>query len=200
MTVPAVVAVVGGVLAAVWSGLILRLWVGWIHVPGHPNRAVFGRPVGVILALVAPPLLLSLPWLAEGPAWARPAFIGIWLALFLIVLGLNAEDIRDATARRRRVHYTDISLRVTRRRVAFMLATFCWLGLLIAGAVTFLLALMWLAPPSPDDEGARFIDAVALAAGAFAGMIVAARVARALLVRVGRVSPTEADALTRERD
>jgi len=78
MTVPAVVAVVGGVLAALWSGLILRLWVGWIHVPGHPNRAVFGRPVGVVLALVAPPLLLSLPWLAEGPAWARATCIGIW--------------------------------------------------------------------------------------------------------------------------
>ena len=115
----------------------------------------------------------------------------------LIFIGLNAEEARDATAGRRHVGYAEISLRVTRRRVAFMLATFCYLGLLIGGAVVGLLILVLLAPNR--EGGAGFIEGIAVALGAFTGMLLSVRVARRLLLRVGRVSPAEARLLTRER-
>jgi hypothetical protein len=188
-----------GVLAAAWSGLVLRVYVGWGQVPGHGLRREISRALGVALAFVAPPVLLYVPWLAGGPGWSRALFVTVWLALFLIFVGLNAEEARDATAGRRHVRSAEISLRVTRRRVAFMLATLCYLALLIGGAVLGLLVLLLIAPARDPEGGAGFSEAIAVALGAFAGMVLSVRVARRLLISVGRVSPAEARLLTRER-
>jgi len=195
----AAVAVGCGVLAAAWSGMVLRVYAAWGQAPGHALRREVSRALGVALAFVAPPLLLYVPWLAGGPGWSRVLFVTVWLALFESFIGLNVEEARDATAGRRHVGYSEISLRVTRRRAAFMLATFCYLGLLITGAVIALFVVVLVAPNSDPESGARFIDGLAVALGAFAGMLLSVRVARALLIRVGRVAPPEARLLTRER-
>ena len=49
------------------------------------------------------------------------------------------------------------------------------------------------------EAGVGFVHALAVALGAFAGMLLSVRVARRLLIRVGRVPPAEARLLTRER-
>ena len=179
---------------------MLRGYVAWGCVPGRELRASVSFAVAVALVFVAPPAALAvIPGLAHAPVGATVLFVLVWLTLFVAFLGLNGEEVRTARALERRVGYYELSLRVTRRRLAFMLALFACLGLILLGAVTGPLLVVLVMPPPPGQDSARAIDLAALLAGLFAGMVCAWRVIRRVLARVGRMSAGEVAALTKER-
>jgi len=119
--------------------------------------------------------------------------------LLVAFLGLNGEEVRTARRLERRVGYYELSLRVTRRRLAFMLALFSYLVLVILGAITGLVLVILLAPPPPGQDSARVIDIAGILGGFFGGMLGAWAVVRRLLARVGRMRPDDVAALTKSR-
>ena len=194
----AAVAVACGLAAAAWSVTMLRGYVAWGCVPGRHLRASVSFAVAVALVFVAPPAALSvIPGLAQAPVWTKVLFVLVWLTLFVAFLGLNGEEVRTARALERRVGYYELSPRVTRRRLAFMLALFTFLGLILLGAVIGPLLVALVMPPPPGQDSARVIDIVALLAGLFVGMVCAWRVIRRVFARVGRMSAEEVAALTK---
>ena len=196
----AVIAVACGLAAAAWSVTMLRGYVSWGCVPGRELRASVAFALAVAVVLVVPPAVLSFtPGLAAAPAWVKVLFAIVWLTLFVAFLGLNGEEVRAARRLERRVGYYELSLRVTRRRLAFMLALFCFLVLVLLGAVTGLLLVVLVAPPPPGQDSARAIDIAALLGGLFSGMLGAWAIIRRLFARVGRMPPDEVAALTKER-
>lgn len=198
--IAAAVAVACGLAAAAWSVTMLRGYVAWGCIPGRELRASVAFAVAVALVLVVPPAALSfIPGLAAAPAWTTVLFAGVWLTLFVAFLGLNGEEVRTARRLERRVGYYELSLRVTRRRLAFMLALFCYLVLVILGAITGVLLVVLVAPPSPGQDGARVIDIAGILGGLFGGMLGAWAIIRRLFARLGRMRPDDVAALTKER-
>jgi len=198
--IAAAVAVACGLAAAAWSVTMLRGYVAWGCVPGRALRASVAFAVAVAVVLVVPPAALSaIPALAAAPAWSKGLFASVWLTLLVAFLGLNGEEVRTARRLERRVGYYELSLRVTRRRLAFMLALFSYLVLVILGAITGLVLVILLAPPPPGQDSARVIDIAGILGGFFGGMLGAWAVVRRLLARVGRMRPDDVAALTKSR-